>query len=172
MPRRGELCECKEGRGRIVDRNLLTQKVTVQLGESNHTVVCPASEVSVVYLDNYKVHAEQDESAPAGQDAPATTETPSAAPRDQRPQQNRRQDGSDPRQRPQRRQDRPNDDRRQQNGGNNNRPQRSQRPNDDRRQQNGGNRSNGGNRPRRPQQGGQQGARPQQETDGSQTAQG
>ena len=55
MPRRGELCECKDGRGRVVDRNLLTQKVTVQLENSTHTVVCPASEVSVVYLDKYKV---------------------------------------------------------------------------------------------------------------------
>ena len=163
MPRRGELCECKEGRGRIVDRNLLTQKVTVQLGESNHTVVCPASEVSVVYLDKYKVHAGADESASAGQDAPAASETPSAAPRDQRPQQNQRQDGAGGRQGGQRRQDRPNDDRRQQNGGGN-RQQRPQRQNDDRRQQNGGNRNNGGNRPRRPQQGqgGQQGNRPQQ----------
>ena len=58
MPRRGELCECKEGRGRIVDRNLLTQKVTVQLDDSTHTVVCPASEVSVVYLDKYKVRTD------------------------------------------------------------------------------------------------------------------
>ncbi|MDD3704137.1 MAG: regulatory iron-sulfur-containing complex subunit RicT [Victivallaceae bacterium] len=31
MPRRGELCECAEGRGRVIDRNLLTQKVTLQL---------------------------------------------------------------------------------------------------------------------------------------------
>ena len=173
MPRRGELCECKEGRGRIVDRNLLTQKVTVQLGESNHTVVCPASEVSVVYLDKYKVHAGADESASAGQDAPAASETPSAAPRDQRPQQNQRQDGAGGRQGGQRRQDRPNDDRRQQNGGGN-RQQRPQRQNDDRRQQNGGNRNNGGNRPRRPQQGqgGQQGNRPQQGQGVQQTPQG
>ena len=172
MPRRGELCECKEGRGRIVDRNLLTQKVTVQLGESNHTVVCPASEVSVVYLDKYKVHA--DDSASAGQDAPAASETPSAAPQNQRPQQNQRQDGAGGQQRSQRRQDRPNDDRRQQNGGNNNRQQRPQRQNDDRRQQNGGNRNNGANRPRRPQQGqgGQQGGRPQQGQGGQQAPQG
>ena len=57
MPRRGELCECREGRGRIIDRNLLTQKVTIQLDDSTHTVICPASEVSVVYLDKYKVRA-------------------------------------------------------------------------------------------------------------------
>ena len=171
MPRRGELCECKEGRGRIVDRNLLTQKVTVQLGESNHTVVCPASEVSVVYLDKYKVHAGQDDSASAGQDTPAA-EGASSAPQNQRPQQNQRQDGS--RQGGQRRQDRPNDDRRQQSGGNNNRQQRPQRQNDDRRQQNGGNRNNGGSRPRRPQQGqgGQQGGRPQQGQGGQQAPQG
>ena len=55
MPRRGELCECKDGRGRVVDRNLLTQKVTIQLENSTHTVICPASEVSVVYLDKYKM---------------------------------------------------------------------------------------------------------------------
>ena len=169
MPRRGELCECKEGRGRIVDRNLLTQKVTVQLGESNHTVVCPASEVSVVYLDKYKVHAGQDESA--GQDASADADNSSAAPQNQRPQQNQRQDGSGPRQGGQRRQDRPNDDRRQQNGGGN-RQQRPQRQNDDRKQQNGGNRNNGGNRPRRPQQGGQQGNRPQQGQGSQQAPQG
>ena len=169
MPRRGELCECKEGRGRIVDRNLLTQKVTVQLGESNHTVVCPASEVSVVYLDKYKVHAGQDESA--GQDASADADNSSAAPQNQRPQQNQRQDGSGPRQGGQRRQDRQNDDRRQQNGGGN-RQQRPQRQNDDRKQQNGGNRNNGGNRPRRPQQGGQQGNRPQQGQGSQQAPQG
>jgi len=166
MPRRGELCECKEGRGRIVDRNLLTQKVTVQLGESNHTVVCPASEVSVVYLDKYKVHSGQDDSQAAGQDDSAPTDTPAASAQPQR-QQNQRQDGAGSQQRPQRRQDRPNDDRRQQNGGGN-RPQRPQRQNDDRRQQNGGNRNNnGGNRPRRP----QQGNRPQQGQGGQQGSQ-
>jgi len=166
MPRRGELCECKEGRGRIVDRNLLTQKVTVQLGESNHTVVCPASEVSVVYLDKYKVHSGQDDSQAAGQDDSAPTDTPAASAQPQR-QQNQRQDGAGSPQRPQRRQDRPNDDRRQQNGGGN-RPQRPQRQNDDRRQQNGGNRNNnGGNRPRRP----QQGNRPQQGQGGQQGSQ-
>ncbi|MDD3117660.1 MAG: regulatory iron-sulfur-containing complex subunit RicT [Victivallales bacterium] len=37
MPRRGEFCECPEGRGKIVDRNLLTQKVTIQLEGGNLT---------------------------------------------------------------------------------------------------------------------------------------
>lgn len=61
MPRRGDCCECKEGRGRIVDRNLLTQKVVVQLEESSRNVVCSKDEVNVVYPEKYKVqgHAPQ-----------------------------------------------------------------------------------------------------------------
>ncbi len=55
MPRRGDTCEIKEGRGRIVDRNLLTQKVTVQLEDSSRTVICPKEEVTVVYPEKYKV---------------------------------------------------------------------------------------------------------------------
>ena len=96
MPRRGELCECKEGRGRIVDRNLLTQKVTVQLDDSTHTVVCPASEVTVVYLDKYKVRTggqgdpaqQKPSAAPAqegGADRPSSENAP--APGQQRPPQ-------------------------------------------------------------------------------------
>ncbi len=54
MPRRGDICDCKEGRGRVVDRNLLTQMVTVQLDEASHNVVCPVSEISVVYLEHFK----------------------------------------------------------------------------------------------------------------------
>lgn len=55
MPRRGDCCECKEGRGRIIDRNLLTQKVVVQLEGSAGTVTCSKEEVSVVYPEKYKV---------------------------------------------------------------------------------------------------------------------
>lgn len=54
MPRRNDCCECSEGRGRVVDRNLLTQKVTILLDDSSRTVVCPASEVTVVYPEKYK----------------------------------------------------------------------------------------------------------------------
>ncbi len=55
MPRRGDCCECKEGRGRIIDRNLLTQKVVVQLDNSDRTITCDKSEVTVVYPDKYKI---------------------------------------------------------------------------------------------------------------------
>ena len=33
MPRRGELCECEKGKGRVADRNMLTQMVTLSLEE-------------------------------------------------------------------------------------------------------------------------------------------
>ncbi|MDD2479272.1 MAG: regulatory iron-sulfur-containing complex subunit RicT [Victivallaceae bacterium] len=40
MPRRGELCECSEGRGRVIDRNLLTQKLTLQLESGKNMIFC------------------------------------------------------------------------------------------------------------------------------------
>ncbi len=55
MPRRGDICECKDGRGRIFDRNLLTQKVVVQLDDTGRTVTYPKDEVTVIYPDKYKV---------------------------------------------------------------------------------------------------------------------
>ena len=55
MPRRGAFCECSEGVGRIVDRNLLTQHVTVYIDESSKYLSCPKEEVRVVYPDKYKV---------------------------------------------------------------------------------------------------------------------
>ncbi len=55
MPRRGDVCECKDGRGRIFDRNLLTQKVVVQLDDTGRTVAYPKDEVTVIYPDKYKV---------------------------------------------------------------------------------------------------------------------
>ena len=54
MPRRGDCCECKEGRGRIIDRNLLTQNVVVQLDESGRTVSCSKDDVSVVYPEKFR----------------------------------------------------------------------------------------------------------------------
>ena len=162
MPRRGELCECKEGRGRIVDRNLLTQKVTVQLDDSTHTVVCPASEVSVVYLDKYKVRSEGQGGDARGQKASGQDgaqnaqdgENGASAPRPQRQGQGA-QDGQ-PRQPRKDRPQRPAGEQRPQN-----RPQQNQnRPPRPPRQDggNGGNRNDGnkggGNRPpRRPPQG-------------------
>lgn len=44
MPRRGELCECSKGRGRVSDRNMLTQMVTLQLEEGG-SVTLHASEL-------------------------------------------------------------------------------------------------------------------------------
>ncbi len=98
MPRRGELCECKDGRGRVVDRNLLTQKVTIQLDNSTHTVVCSASEVSVVYLDKYKMRggagqgdaARQNPSGSGEADQSGEAVKDNSAPQQQKPS---RQDG-------------------------------------------------------------------------------
>ena len=55
MPRRGAFCECSEGVGRIVDRNLLTQHVTVYIDESSQYLSCPKEEVRVIYPDKYKI---------------------------------------------------------------------------------------------------------------------
>ena len=54
MPRRGDMCECPGGRGRICDRNLLTQRVTVQLEGTGNNLICDRSEVRVVYPEKYK----------------------------------------------------------------------------------------------------------------------
>jgi cell fate regulator YaaT (PSP1 superfamily) len=62
MPRRGALCECGEGRGRVIDRNLLTQKVTLQLDETQKNVTLPKEEIRVVYPEKYKVQAPAAES--------------------------------------------------------------------------------------------------------------
>ena len=48
-----------EGRGRVIDRNLLTQKVTLHLEEVGKNVTCAKEEVRIVYLDKYKLPAEQ-----------------------------------------------------------------------------------------------------------------
>ena len=55
MPRRGDCCECEEGRGRIVDRNLLTQKVVVCLDDTNRNVTCSKDDVRVVYPEKHKM---------------------------------------------------------------------------------------------------------------------
>jgi cell fate regulator YaaT (PSP1 superfamily) len=59
MPRRGDCCECKEGRGRIIDRNLLTQNVVVQLDDTGRTVTYPKEEVSVIYPEKYKINKKE-----------------------------------------------------------------------------------------------------------------
>ncbi|MEM4247778.1 MAG: regulatory iron-sulfur-containing complex subunit RicT [Candidatus Nanoarchaeia archaeon] len=57
MPRRGALCDCSQGRGRVVDRNLLTQKVTIQLEETGQKIICPKEDVIVVYPEKYKLES-------------------------------------------------------------------------------------------------------------------
>lgn len=57
MPRRGACCECAEGAGKIIDRNLLTQMVKVLIEESGKCLVCPKEEVRIVYPDKYKITA-------------------------------------------------------------------------------------------------------------------
>ena len=59
MPRRGDCCECKEGRGVIIDRNLLTQKVIVQIDGTGQTISYPKEEVTVVYPDKYRIKQKQ-----------------------------------------------------------------------------------------------------------------
>ena len=44
MPRRGELCECEKGKGRVADRNMLTQMVTLSL-EDGGIITLHASEL-------------------------------------------------------------------------------------------------------------------------------
>ena len=57
MPRRGDMCDCPGGRGKICDRNLLTQEVSVVLDDSGSCIRCACSEVQVVYPDKYKIKA-------------------------------------------------------------------------------------------------------------------
>ena len=155
MPRRGELCECKEGRGRIVDRNLLTQKVTVQLDDSTHTVICPASEVSVVYLDKYKVRAggqgddaQQKQSGQNQNEDSVLSGDPENAPVSRPSRQAQSAQDAQPRQNPQRKQgDRPQRQAgapRPQNRPQQNNPNRPPRP-----RQEGGHNKGGGRPPRR-----------------------
>ncbi|MBP5585707.1 MAG: hypothetical protein J6Y92_05070 [Lentisphaeria bacterium] len=126
MPRRGELCECKDGRGRVVDRNLLTQKVTIQLENSTHTVVCPASEVTVVYLDKYKVRGTgQGENAPRKQSGSGDADQPddtngNAVPQPKKPARQGAPDGQNP--------NRPHGQQRKQQGERPQRPAGDQRP--------------------------------------------
>jgi cell fate regulator YaaT (PSP1 superfamily) len=55
MPRRGAFCDCAEGRGRVVDRNLLARKVSIQLEDTGKTISCPVEETRLVYLEKYKM---------------------------------------------------------------------------------------------------------------------
>lgn len=55
MPRRGAACECSEGRGKIIDRNLLTQQVTVQVEGKEKPITCSRDDIRVVYPKRYNM---------------------------------------------------------------------------------------------------------------------
>lgn len=55
MPRRGADCECSEGRGKIIDRNLLTRKVTVQVEGMEKPITCSRDDVRIVYPKKYNM---------------------------------------------------------------------------------------------------------------------
>jgi len=48
MPRRGDLCDSPQGKGRVVDRNLLTGKVTLLLDSNGNAVICERKDVTVL----------------------------------------------------------------------------------------------------------------------------
>ncbi len=54
MPRRGDFCESPDGRGRVVDRNLLTQEVTLSL-ESGNLGRFPRAEVKILPPDKSRL---------------------------------------------------------------------------------------------------------------------
>jgi cell fate regulator YaaT (PSP1 superfamily) len=55
MPRRGAACECSEGRGRIIDRNLLSRKVTVLVEGKELPISCDRDDVRIVYPKKYNM---------------------------------------------------------------------------------------------------------------------
>jgi cell fate regulator YaaT (PSP1 superfamily) len=60
MPRRGADCECPEGRGKIIDRNLLTRTVTVQVEGMEKPIVCSRDDVRIVYPKKYNMPKKSD----------------------------------------------------------------------------------------------------------------
>jgi cell fate regulator YaaT (PSP1 superfamily) len=55
MPRRGAECECSEGRGKIIDRNLLTRTVTVLVEGKEKPISCSRDDVRIVYPKKYNM---------------------------------------------------------------------------------------------------------------------
>ena len=51
MPRRGEWCECDRGKGKVIDRNLLTQEVTLST-EGGGTIRCKVADLRSIPPEN------------------------------------------------------------------------------------------------------------------------
>ncbi len=56
MPKRGDFCSCCDGKGRVVDRNLLTGKVTLQVDQHGHCQVYDREDVKVINNNNRNRH--------------------------------------------------------------------------------------------------------------------
>ncbi len=54
MPRYGDTCECPKGKGRVCDRNLLTQNVTLRLEDSGNTTTCNVEELKQLKKKDHK----------------------------------------------------------------------------------------------------------------------
>ncbi len=97
MPRRGEWCDTPQGRGRIVDRNLLTRKVLVSL-ESGNVIQCPISDITIQAMEKGGARSS---SAPKRNNSDNNRERREGGneKRDRRPPRNRgRDNGNDGRQ--------------------------------------------------------------------------
>lgn len=55
MPRLGDICECKSGKGRVCDRNLLTQEVSLQMERGTPPVCCKRADIKVVKPEKRQV---------------------------------------------------------------------------------------------------------------------
>jgi len=75
MPRRGEWCECDRGRGKVTDRNLLTQEVTLTT-EGSGTIRCKASELRSVPPEKRPPRQQQQKKNAGNQPAQAQSKPP------------------------------------------------------------------------------------------------
>lgn len=55
MPRLGDICECESGQGRVCDRNLLTQEVSLQLERGTPPVCCKRADIKVIKTEKHQL---------------------------------------------------------------------------------------------------------------------